>query len=142
MHRGSCLCGAIRYEVDRDLKGIVNCHCQFCRKAHGAAFTPLLFMPFSKLTILKGAELVARHHIDRLDADRCFCVKCGTRLYNHAPARDMISLIVATLETDEILRPIAHVNTESKCLWLDINDGLPQFAAMPSRAEFVRLLSG
>lgn len=142
MHRGSCLCGAVRYEVESDLKAVVNCHCPFCRKAHGAPFTPLLFMPFSQLTIAQGAEFLARYHIDRLDADRCFCVRCGTRLYNHAPARGMVSIIVATIDTDEILRPIAHVNTESKCAWLEINDGLPQFLAAPSPAEFKQLLSG
>ncbi len=142
MHRGSCLCGGVTFEIDSDLKAIVNCHCRFCRKAHGAPFTPLLFMPFSKLAIRQGAELLARYHIERVDADRCFCARCGTRLYNHALARDMISLVVATLDTDQMLRPIAHVNTESKCPWLDINDGLPQFAAAPSRKEFVQLLSG
>ena len=39
MHQGSCLCGSIRYVIDDNLKFIVNCHCRFCRKAHGAAFT-------------------------------------------------------------------------------------------------------
>jgi hypothetical protein len=141
MHRGGCLCGAFRYEIESDLKFIVYCHCRFCRRGHGGLYTPLLFMPFSRLTITQGAELVARYHIDRLDADRCFCAKCGTRLYNHALARGMVSIVVATLDTDEILRPIAHINTESRCSWLNIEDGLPQFLAVPSAAEFKQLLS-
>ena len=142
MHRGSCLCGAVRYEIESDLKAVMNCHCRFCRKAHGGAYTPLLFLPFSRLSLLEGADLVGRYHIARLEADRCFCVRCGTRLYNHAPSRGMVSIVVNTLETGEILRPVAHINTESKCSWLDLNDGLPQFAAMPSREEFVQLLLG
>jgi hypothetical protein len=141
MHRGSCLCRSVQYEIESDLKAVVNCHCRFCRKAHGALFTPLLFTQFSNLTISEGAEFVARYHIDRLDADRCFCAKCGTRLYNHAPERGLISLVVATLETDQVWRSIAHINTESKCSWLDINDGLPQFPAVPCPAEFKELLS-
>jgi hypothetical protein len=141
MHRGSCLCRAIQYEIESDLKAVVNCHCRFCRKAHGGVYTPLLFTPFSRFTLLEGADLVGRYHIARLEADRCFCVRCGTRLYNHAPSRGMISIVVNTLETDEILRPIAHINTESKCAWLEINDGLPQFLAVPGPAEFKELLS-
>lgn len=141
MHRGSCLCRSVQYEIESDLKAVVNCHCRFCRKAHGGLYTPLLFMPFSRLAILTGADLVARYHIDGLDADRCFCARCGARLYNHAPARGMASIIVTALETDEVLRPIAHINTESKCAWLEINDGLPQFLAVPSAAEFKELLS-
>ena len=104
-------------------------------------YTPLLFTPFTRFTLLEGADLVGRYHIARLEADRCFCVRCGTRLYNHAPSRGMVSIVVNTLETDGILRPIAHINTESKCAWLDINDGLPQFLAVPSATEFKQLLS-
>jgi hypothetical protein len=141
MHRGCCLCGSVRYEIKSDLRAVVNCHCRFCRKAHGALFTPLLFTQFSNLTISEGAEFVARYHIDRLDADRCFCAKCGTRLYNHALARGLISLVVATLETDQVWRASAHINMESKCSWLDIDDGLPQFLAVPGPAEFKELLS-
>jgi hypothetical protein len=141
MHRGSCLCGSIQYTIESDLKAIVNCHCRFCRKAHGAAFTTLLFMPFSNLTIVTGAELVARYHLSTVNADRCFCAKCGTRLYNHAPAAGMVSLVVATLEVDAVLRPVAHINTESKSAGFHIADDLPQFATMPSPADFRQLLS-
>ena len=142
MHRGSCLCESIRYEIENDLKAVVNCHCRFCSKAHGAPFTTLLFMPFSRLTIVAGAELIARHHIEKGNADRCFCGKCGTRLYNHAPDAGMISLVVATLEEGAALKPVAHINTESKCAWFQIGDGLPQYASTPPPAEFRQLLAG
>ena len=38
MLHGSCLCGAIRYEIDGPLGAAGHCHCTMCRKAHGAAF--------------------------------------------------------------------------------------------------------
>jgi hypothetical protein len=142
MHRGSCLCEAIRYEIEDGPKAVVHCHCRFCRKAHGAPYTTLWFMPFSRLRVTEGEEHLARYHLPRLAADRCFCATCGTRLYNHAPSRGMISLIVATLDADDDLRPVAHVNIESKSASLRISDELPQFPAMPGQAEFVKLLSG
>ena len=37
--KGSCLCGAIVYEVDQLDMPILHCHCTTCRKAHAAAFT-------------------------------------------------------------------------------------------------------
>ena len=113
MHQGSCLCESIQYEIESDLKAVVNCHCRFCSKAHGAPFTTLLFMPFAGLRIVAGAELIARHHLERVNADRCFCGKCGTRLFNHAPQAGMISLVVATLKDGAMLHPVAHFNTES-----------------------------
>jgi hypothetical protein len=141
MHRGSCLCESIRYEIENDLGMVVNCHCRFCSKAHGAPFTTLLFMPFAGLKIVAGADLIARHHIENMNADRCFCGKCGTRLYNHAPQAGMISLVVATLAESPPLRPLAHINTESKCGWFQITDTLPQFASVPSPAQFGQLIS-
>ena len=38
LHQGSCLCGAITYQVAMPLKAITHCHCKKCQKSHGAAF--------------------------------------------------------------------------------------------------------
>lgn len=54
----------------------------------------------------------------------------------------MISLVVATLNDGTALRAVAHFNTESKCAWFQIGDGLPQFATTPGPAEFQRLMAG
>ncbi len=141
MHQGSCLCGSIKYSIDDNLKLIVNCHCRFCSKAHGAPFTTLLFMPFAKLEMIEGKELLAGYDVKAMNAVRCFCSRCGSRLYNYLPSMGMISLVVATLDTDAELHPIANINIESKCSWYPINDELPQFRSAPSRSEFGQLLS-
>jgi hypothetical protein len=36
--RGSCLCGAVRFEADLPTLFLCHCHCHWCRVAHGAAF--------------------------------------------------------------------------------------------------------
>ena len=141
MYQGSCLCGSMKYELEGDLKAVVNCHCSFCRKAHGAVYTTLLFIPLANITITEGKELLQSYHVEKLNADRCFCSRCGTRLYNSLPALGRANVVVATLTTDELLRPLAHVNTESKCAWFQINDGLPQFLSSPSPDEFGQLLT-
>ncbi|WP_442475962.1 GFA family protein [Roseovarius litorisediminis] len=33
--RGSCQCGAVRYEVAGPLRQVVGCHCSQCRKTSG-----------------------------------------------------------------------------------------------------------
>jgi hypothetical protein len=53
----------------------------------------------------------------------------------------MISLVVATLETDAQIRPIANINTASKCAWYEMLDALPRFSSVPSQSEFGQLLS-
>ena len=45
---GSCLCGAIRYEISGELKRFYHCHCQRCRKATGTGHaTNILLKPDS-----------------------------------------------------------------------------------------------
>lgn len=139
MHLGSCLCGSIRYSIDDELRFVVNCHCHFCSKAHGAAFVTLLFMPFAKFEMTVGQELLASYEVKTANAVRCFCSLCGTRLYNHMPSTGMISLALGTLDTDAEVHPIAHINTESKCSWYNIGDELPQFDSVSSPSEFALL---
>jgi hypothetical protein len=141
VHHGSCLCGSVMYSIDDDLKFVVNCHCRFCSKAHGAAFTTLLIMPFSKIEVVKGQTVLSSYEVKALNSLRVFCSQCGTRLYNYAPSKGMISLVVATLDTDEKLRPLANINVGSKCSWYSIADELPQFSSTPSPIEFGQLLS-
>ena len=43
MLTGSCLCGAVRFEVEGDATELYQCHCSLCRKSTGsAAVTALL----------------------------------------------------------------------------------------------------
>ena len=36
--QGSCLCGAIEYEIDSIDMPVAHCHCRTCQKAHAAPF--------------------------------------------------------------------------------------------------------
>lgn len=36
--KGSCLCGAVEYEIDSIDTPILHCHCRACQKAHAAPF--------------------------------------------------------------------------------------------------------
>ena len=35
MHKGSCLCGAVKFEVKGSLSAVEGCHCSMCRKWTG-----------------------------------------------------------------------------------------------------------
>jgi hypothetical protein len=35
-HYGSCLCGAVRFEVEGSFECFFLCHCSFCRKDTGS----------------------------------------------------------------------------------------------------------
>jgi hypothetical protein len=37
-HAGSCLCGAIAFEIAGSFESFYLCHCEHCRKDSGSAF--------------------------------------------------------------------------------------------------------
>jgi hypothetical protein len=133
---GRCLCGYVRYEVTGDLPPLVNCHCRFCRRAHGAAFVTVGWIPASSFRFVSGEDAVQRY--SREGGFRCFCGRCGTRLFNGlSNATGFISLIVSTLDQDPTTGPVMHINLESKAPWYAIDDGLPQHQGLPPEAVAV-----
>jgi len=137
---GRCLCGKIRYELDGELGPLVNCHCQFCRRAHGAAFVTVTWVRRADLRVTAGAPHLREFGSENVGV-RAFCGHCGSRLYNQAHSTpDFVALVVGSLDEDPKTPPVIHVNVESKAAWYEILDGRPQFEALPEAAT--RALDG
>ena len=54
MHKGSCLCGAVSFELNCELKSSTHCHCKMCQKQHGAAFATYASVPINNLHYVSG----------------------------------------------------------------------------------------
>lgn len=73
---GSCLCGAVRFEIKPPLSAFRYCHCSRCQKTTGAAHAANLFLPESQFTWLVGESLI--RHFDLPGAKRfavSFCTQ-------------------------------------------------------------------
>lgn len=129
MHKGSCLCGAVRYEITATIKRITHCHCSMCRKAHGAAFGSYVTVPLSKFRFIEGEHSVASYSSSPM-VTRTFCKRCGASLQWHDKSHqpDMIGVAIGTLDTS--LEPLnqQHIYAASKASWYRIEDTLPQAA--------------
>lgn len=131
MVEGSCLCGGIEYEVELVPEKVFNCHCSFCRKAHGAAFVTLAMAKGDTLNIKKGDSLLTEH-LNALGGYRAFCSVCGTRLMNYAPDKSMyLSIALSTVDSEISFEPVAHCNVESKASWHQPYTGIPCFPGFP-----------
>ncbi len=127
---GRCSCGEVRYEIEGNLGPLVNCHCQFCRRAHGAAFATVSWAEASALRITAGEELVRK--FSGKGGFRAFCERCGTRLFNGLEkGPPFIALIVASLDEEPERGPVMHLNLESKAPWYEILDDLPRHDSLP-----------
>jgi hypothetical protein len=130
VNSGRCYCGAVRYALDGELGPLVNCHCRDCRRASGAAFATSALVRHSDLRVTAGEEHV--RELASAGGARCFCARCGGRLWNRAASLpDFLVLLVATLDREPETAPILHVNVESKAPWYEILDAAPQHVSLP-----------
>jgi hypothetical protein len=130
MHKGSCLCGAVAYEIEAPLGAIVYCHCQRCRKAGGSAFATNVVVPASGFRYTRRDTLKAF----RTDAavTREFCGNCGSAILSKRDAQpDIVRVRVGTLDTALESSPSAHIFVGSKAEWYEIRDELPQHTERP-----------
>ena len=128
--KGQCLCGAVRYEVDRFGPRLAYCHCSMCRKFHGAPFVTLGEVDKSSFRWTKGEEAL-QSYVAENGTVRKFCRHCGSSMTFSSPnvQRDVIEISLGTLDSDLEVRPDAHIFVGSKANWTTICDDLPQYEA-------------
>lgn len=123
---GSCLCGAVRYEIAGRLGPAVHCHCGQCRKASGASFATNASVPVESFKFVSGGERVGEFESSP-GQFRCFCTRCGSPLIKRIAAKPgEVRLRLGTLDTDPGVQVAAHIFVSAKAPWTEITDELPQ----------------
>ena len=125
---GGCLCGAVRYEIAGELRGIVNCHCSKCRRFHGSigAYSSI---KFEKLALIekRGLKWFKSETDETPNVYRGFCGECGSSLFWHPRDQKYIAVAAGSLDEPYDLAVIGHVWTSQKSTYNKILDDLPQF---------------
>lgn len=123
MHTGSCLCGAVRFEVAGELRPPDACHCTQCRRHSGHYFVST-DLPRAAVTI-HGADKVTWFHSSE-KVRRGFCGTCGSSLFWDPVHRDMIAVAMGAFDRPTGTRIAIHVHVADKGDYYDITDDLPQ----------------
>jgi hypothetical protein len=126
---GSCLCGAVTYEVDGQFEFIGNCHCSICRKSHGAAYATWGILKPGHFRWTSGEELLQRYE-STPGRTRYFCGKCGSPLAS-AHSGTIGEVVIGTVDGDPGARPREHIFVGSRAPWHEITDSLPQHQRWP-----------
>lgn len=93
--RGSCLCGAVNYQVSGEVRSVVACHCTQCRKTSGHYVAATQAQEDS--VEIKGLENLNWFQSSSI-AKRAFCKTCGSQLFWTELASDTISIMAGTLD--------------------------------------------
>lgn len=128
--RGSCLCGAIRYEIDQLDMPVGHCHCTTCRKAHAAAFATTARVMRNHFRWLCGEDKLSAFESSPGKLRR-FCSICGTHVIAEWPTQPHVILRVPTLDDDPGSRPVVHIWTSHSPPWLTDVDNVKSFPEWP-----------
>lgn len=126
-YTGSCLCGAVRYELTAELGAIEDCYCQMCRKASGGPLATNAPIAREAVHLSAGHGLLAEYESSPGEK-RVFCRRCGSPIYSERVAKpEVVRIRVGTINEPLNVRPAASYYTGSKCNWWQIHDALPRF---------------
>lgn len=121
MTNGSCLCGAVRFEVSEFRSDIFKCHCSKCRKAFGGASSAAALSNKGNFFWLQGSEVIREFQCDS-GFKRCFCPDCGSILPQYLPDYKMFWIPVGLLNSDPGIALKQHIYVNSRAAW-EILDG-------------------
>ena len=129
---GSCLCGAVKYEVAGEAKRFYYCHCSRCRKATGTGHASNLFLQPATLTWRTGQEHIRAFKVP--EAQRFtnqFCSICGGRLPRQPEGADTVVVPAGSLDGEAPIRPQARIFTDSRASWSCSGDEVPTCPGLP-----------
>jgi hypothetical protein len=132
--QGSCLCGAVAYDVAGPPMRMYYCHCSRCRRSRSAAHAANIFYGADGFRWLRGEDLVMNYKPPEAQYfTTAFCRKCGSKMPRVSRERGVVLVPAGTLDNEPGIRPTAHIFVGSKAPWERITDSIPQFDEMPPR---------
>ena len=126
--KGQCLCGTVKYTVDKLEPDMGNCHCKMCRKFHGAAYATYAQAKSENFHWISGEDSI-KNFIAKNGTVRRFCSECGSSLVFQDDTNDYQAIIhfaSGTLDTEIEIKPNVHIYLESKVNWIELTDDLPK----------------
>jgi hypothetical protein len=73
LHKGSCHCGSIVFEIISDFPELTTCDCSICRKKNAL----MVKVHEDDFRLLQGEDLLALYQFNTQTARHYFCKVCG-----------------------------------------------------------------
>ena len=97
-YKGSCHCGAVRFEADLDLsQPTFRCNCSICRRTRFWAAVAQA----ESFRLLSGKDALAEYLFHKKKNQHFFCRTCGVRAFgvgNDTPIGKMVGVNIGCLE--------------------------------------------
>lgn len=109
-YKGSCHCGQIAFEVEGELKQVIDCNCSICSRKGSL----LWMVPRGNLNLLTPEADIATYTFGKAHIQHRFCPRCGIHPFGEGTApngQQMAAINVRCLEdVDFTALPVTHFN--------------------------------
>lgn len=122
---GGCACGAVRFEVDGEVRPVIGCHCETCRKTSGHYWAATqAYGDNLRMVEDRGLKWFASSSFAR----RGFCTECGSSLFFRRNDADRVSIAAGSLDSPTGLSLVEHICTAEASDYYTIDAALSQHA--------------
>lgn len=127
--KGGCLCGAVRYELKAEPRGIAICHCTHCRRQSGSLFSFNLVIREADYRQFGETAVFIDTGDSGQPVHRHFCTTCGSPiLAKTALMPGKVVVKAGTLDDTDGLQPQIEIYTDHAATWLAPVAGTTRFA--------------
>jgi hypothetical protein len=126
---GSCLCGAVRFELSEPPVSASYCHCTRCQKRTGTAASANVRADGRAFRITQGEEYVRSWRHPDGGFAKAFCGQCGSHLFSRSPEDpSQMGIRMSAFDSDPGIRPTGRQFVAYAASWEPIpDDGLERF---------------
>jgi hypothetical protein len=114
LYKGGCQCGAVTFEAELALEGVVACNCSRCRRLGSL----LAFAPADQFRLLSGADRLTDFQFNKHVIHHLFCQTCGIEPFARGTPpggkSEMFAINVRCLDDVDIASlPVKHFDGAS-----------------------------
>jgi len=124
MTSGRCLCGAVSFHISGELRPVIYCHCEQCRRSSGH-FVAATACRRAQLSF--DADETLTWYRSSPAAQRGFCRACGSSLFWAPEHGRYWSIFAGALDRPTGLRAASHIYVHMASDYYTIDDGLPTY---------------
>jgi hypothetical protein len=129
---GGCLCGKIRYDSKAAPVMTAICHCKNCQKQAGSAFSVIVAVPKSALSVTGTLKTFNDTGSSGKPVRRNFCPDCGSPITTDVEAMpDLVFIKAGTLDDTSSLAPTMEIFCSSTQPWTTRGVQMQKFAQAP-----------
>lgn len=120
--RGSCLCGAVTFELTESFIRVSHCHCTTCKAISGGVGTVTGRVPTEAVGVLTGRDVITTY-VPGEGTGKSFCSVCGSNLFGSGwPASEYTGVRLSALDEPYPETPEMHIWVQSVATWETLPD--------------------